>query len=256
MKTKLGEKLLKWRVIQMQEYNGPMNMALDEAVSESVRAGGQPTMRFFSWNPDCVTIGYHQSLEEEVNLEECEKRGFGVVRRLTGGGAVFHDRTGEITYSVIAPETIFPKDIIASYREICGWIIEGLGELGVKAEFKPINDVIASGKKISGNAQTRRRGVLQQHGTILYGLDIKTMFGVLKVSKEKISDKLIASVEERVTSLDRMGSSTRGEAYRALVKSFTKGKEFEFGDFTKEEINRAIDLAESKYSSREWNYQR
>ncbi len=233
-----------------------MNMALDEAVSESVRNGGAPTLRFFSWNPDCVSIGYHQSLEEEVNLEECEKRGFGVVRRLTGGGAVFHDRKGEITYSVIAPEWMFPKDIIASYREICGWIVDGLGELGVKAEFKPINDIVVNGKKISGNAQTRRGGVLHQHGTILYGLDVKTMFSVLKVSKEKISDKLIASVEERVASLDRVCGATRGEAYHALVKSFTKGKEFEFGDFTKEEINRAIDLATEKYSSREWNYQR
>lgn len=248
--------MTKWRLIQLQEYTGPMNMALDEAVSESVRHGGQPTMRFFSWNPDCVTIGYHQSPEEEVNLQECERKGFGVVRRVTGGGAVFHNRTGEITYSVIGGEELFPKDIIASYKEICGWIVDGLGELGVKAEFKPINDVIVNGKKISGNAQTRRRGVLHQHGTILYGLDVRTMFSVLKVSKEKISDKLIASVEERVTSLDRICSATRGETYHALVKSFTKNKEFEFGDFTKDEINRALDLAESKYSSREWNFQR
>lgn len=245
-----------WRVIQLQEYSGAMNMALDEAVSESVRAGGPATIRFFSWNPDCVSIGYHQSMEEEVNLQECEKRGFGVVRRLTGGGAVFHDRTGEITYSVIAKEEMFPKDIIASYKEICGWIVEGLGEIGVKAEFKPINDIIVNSRKISGNAQTRRGGVLHQHGTILYGLDIKTMFSVLKVSKEKISDKLIASVEERVTSLDRVCSATRGEAYHALVKAFTKGKHFEFGDFTKDEINRAVELAQSKYSSREWNFQR
>ena len=131
-----------------------------------------------------------------------------------------------------------------------------MGEIGIKGEFKPINDIIVNGKKISGNAQTRRRGVLHQHGTILYGLNIKTMFSVLKVSKEKISDKLIASVEERVTSLDRVCSATRGEAYHPLVKSFTKGKEFEFGDFTKDEINRALELAESKYSSREWNFQR
>ncbi len=248
---------MKWRVISLQEYPGAMNMALDEAVSEAVREGkSAPTIRFFSWNPSCVTIGYHQSLEVEVNLEECGQRGFGVVRRVTGGGAVYHDRKGEITYSVVAPEEAFPKDIIASYKQICSWIVDGLAELGVQAEFKPINDITVGGKKISGNAQTRRRGVLHQHGTVLYDLDVATMFGVLRVSKEKISDKLIKGVEERVTSLNRACGATRGECYSALLKAFTKGKEFEFGDFSKEEINRAVELAESKYSTREWNFQR
>jgi len=234
-----------------------MNMALDEAVSEGVRSGeSPPTIRFFSWSPSCVTIGYHQSFVEEVNEEECAKRGFGVVRRVTGGGAVFHDRNGELTYSVIAPEELFPKDIIASYKVICGWIVDALGHLEVAGEFKPINDIIVGGKKISGNAQTRRGGILHQHGTILYDLDVATMFSVLRVTKEKISDKLIKSVEERVTSLKRACGATRGECYSALVKAFTNGKEFKFGEFTEKEFERARELAETKYSSREWNYLR
>src|SRR3989344_3027262 len=163
---------MKWRVIPASERPGAMNMALDEAVSEGVKAGtAPPTIRFYSWNPSCVSIGYFQSIEEEVNLPECESRGVDVVRRITGGGAVYHDRNGEITYSVIAPQEMFPAGIIDSYKVICGWIIGGLSELGVQAEFKPINDVIADGKKISGNAQTRRGGVLHQLGTVLYDLD-------------------------------------------------------------------------------------
>ncbi len=243
---------MKWRVIALSEHAGALNMALDEAVAESVRSGGPPTIRFYSWNPSCITIGYHQSLQEEVRVEECRARGFDITRRITGGGAVYHDRNGELTYSVIAPESMFSKDIIASYKEICGWIISGLKHIGVESEFKPINDIIAGGKKISGNAQTRRGGVLQQHGTILYDLDVATMFTVLNVTKEKISDKLIASVEERVTSLKKVSGVTREKAYEGLVQGFTEGKEWEWGTVTDEENARAQELAVKKYATAEW----
>jgi lipoate-protein ligase A len=241
----------------MQENSGPKNMALDDAVSESVRAQTcLPTIRFYSWNPSCVTVGYHQGLLEEVNVLECEKRGFDVVRRITGGGAVYHDRQGEITYSVIGPQELFPAGIIDSYKLVCGWIVDGLQTLGIQAAFAPINDIVVGGKKISGNAQTRRGGVLQQHGTILYELDVPTMFSVLKVSKEKLSDKLVKRVEERVTCISRGCAASREQAYLALLESFTRGKKIEYGDFTMREIERAQELAKNKYSSHEWNYQR
>ncbi len=246
-----------WRVIPVEERPGGLNMALDEAVSEGVSTGETPpTIRFYSWKPSCVSIGYFQSLQEEVNLPECSARGVDVVRRITGGGAVYHDRLGEITYSVIAPQQMFPAGIIDSYRVICGWIIDGLAELGVQAEFKPINDITVGGKKISGNAQTRRGGVLHSHGTILYDLDVATMFTVLRVSKEKISDKLIASVEERVTSLKKAAGVSREECYPAIVNGFTKGKQWEFGDFTPKELERAERLAANKYGTQQWNAMR
>jgi lipoate-protein ligase A len=167
---------LKWRIIDFTENDAFMNMAIDEAVSESVAAGGPPTIRFYGWNPDAVSIGYFQSLEKEVDTARCAAEGVDVVRRRTGGGAVYHDHAGEITYSVIAKETLFPKDILASYRLICGWVMDSLALIGISPEFKPINDIIVNGKKISGNAQTRRNGVLLQHGTILYSLDVDRMF--------------------------------------------------------------------------------
>ncbi|MEM3074121.1 MAG: biotin/lipoate A/B protein ligase family protein, partial [Nitrososphaerales archaeon] len=95
-----------------------------------------------------------------------------------------------------------------SYRVICEAVVEGLKKIGISAEFKPINDIVVNGKKISGNAQTRRRGVILQHGTILLRTDIPTMFKVLRVSKEKISDKAIKAVEDRVTTIYREVSST------------------------------------------------
>jgi len=243
---------MKWRVIPYQENDAFFNMAIDEAVSEAVGSGESPaTIRFYGWNPRAVSIGYFQSLAREVDLAECRREGVDVVRRRTGGGAVFHD--SEITYSIIGPESMFPKDIIASYKEVCGALIDALGTLGINAEFKPINDITVGGKKISGNAQTRRAGVLLQHGTLLYEVDVERMFSVLRVPDEKIKDKMIASVKERVTSIRQQKGVAREEVLRALTDSFTRGKDFQEGELSRKEIARAMELAESRYGKDEWN---
>jgi lipoate-protein ligase A len=247
---------MKWRVIDYTENDASLNMAIDEAVSESVVAGGSPVIRFYGWTPAAVSIGYFQSLEKEVDLAACESAGVGFVRRRTGGGAVYHDPTGEITYSVIAKEDAFPKDIIASYRVICGWVIDSLAHLGIRSEFKPINDIITSGKKISGNAQTRRGGVLLQHGTILHSVDVDKMFSLLKVSDEKIRDKMILTVKERVTSVALQGGGSREALFRALVKGFTDGKDFAFDSLTSDELARARHLAQERYRMDSWNRMR
>ncbi|MDI6721049.1 MAG: biotin/lipoate A/B protein ligase family protein [Candidatus Aenigmarchaeota archaeon] len=247
---------MKWRIIRTEANNAFMNMAIDETVSEGVAKGGQPTIRFYKWYPSAVSIGYFQSLDEEVDAEACRLVGVDIVRRRTGGGAVYHDYNGEITYSIIGKEDVFPKGITESYREICGYIINGLAILGIHAEFKPINDIIVNGKKISGNAQTRRNGVLLQHGTILYDLDVRKMFSLLKVGKEKISDKFIQSVEERVTRVLNHSSCSLEELEKSLITGFTKNREFELGALTAEEIGMAKRLAAERYASREWNWMR
>lgn len=247
---------MKWRVIPFETWDAAMAMALDEACGESVRAGGPPTIRFWRWNPSAVSIGCFQSLEEEVNLEACKSYGVDFVRRRTGGGAVYHDYDGEITYSITAPESLFGKDITASYKQICGWLVEAFAQIGIPAEFKPINDIITNGKKISGNAQTRRNGILLQHGTILYDVDVRKMFSVLRVSQEKISDKMIAAAEERVTCVKKSSNATYDQTYRTLLAAFTEGKEWSFGAWANEELDMARELAEAKYKTREWNFQR
>ncbi len=245
---------MRWRLIGYSERDAALNMAIDEAISESVSAGGPPTVRFYGWSPPAVSIGYFQSLEKEVNTARCREEGVSVVRRRTGGGAVFHD--SEITYSVTAPEAMFPKDILASYREICGWIISSLSLLGIEATFKPINDIVAGGKKISGNAQTRRGGTLLQHGTILHSVDLERMFSLLRVSDEKIRDKMVAAARDRVTSVSSLSGASRDALYRALVRGFMEGKEFHEGELSAEESERAESLAGSRYRSREWNEMR
>lgn len=248
---------MKWRVVPLHTTSAAMAMAIDEAVSESVAAGrSPPTMRFWRWSPSAVSIGYFQGIEDEVSLDACRSSGVDVVRRRTGGGAVYHDYDGEVTYSVIGPQSEFPSGIRESYGEICGWVVKGLAELGIEASFVPINDIIVGQRKISGNAQTRREGVLLQHGTILYDLDVEKMFSLLKISKEKISDKMIQSVKDRVTRVLDYKIVSIEELYRALLKGFTEDKEFSIGSLTTDEIRRARELAETKYSDKKWNFMR
>ncbi len=248
---------MNWRVIKLETHDAHLNMAIDNALLEGIRDGTSlPTIRFYRWMPSAVSIGNFQSMRDEVDIDRCKQLGVSYVRRITGGGAVYHDNEGEITYSVTAPDSSFPKNIIESYGLICGWVISGLYDLGIDSQFAPINDIVASGKKISGNAQTRREGALLQHGTVLYKLDLKKMFSVLKVSNEKISDKLIKSVEERVTSVSERSDATLDGLYGALLKGFTAGKQYEFGTLDKDEMKRAEQLKQEIYSTDSWNFSR
>ncbi|MEM0437884.1 MAG: biotin/lipoate A/B protein ligase family protein [Candidatus Micrarchaeia archaeon] len=247
-----------WRVIPFSLNSAHMNMALDEAVLNAVADGtSPPTIRFYGWSPSAVSIGYFQSLEHEVDTAYCRRNGIDIVRRQTGGGAVFHQQDGEITYSVIAPQEIFPAGIVDSYREVCAGIIRGLEKLGITAEFRPINDICVHGRKISGNAQTRRKGVLLQHGTILYRLDLNAMFSSLKVSAEKLRDKSIKSPEDRVTCILRENPKlTFDKAYHALLDGFAQDKSWDLGDFTETELADAARLSRNKYASSEWTFWR
>jgi lipoate-protein ligase A len=251
-----------WRLIDMRIEDAPTQMAIDEAIAMArIKEKTPNTIRLYRWNPSAVSIGYFQSVEKEVNLPACEEHGVDVIRRITGGGAVYHDYDGEITYSLVAPEADpkMPADILASYELICGAIANGLATLGVEAEFKPVNDIVTRGKKISGNAQTRRHGVVLQHGTVLVDTDIRRMFQVLRVSDAKISDKLIKAVEDRVTNLRRYLGRQVGfdEARDALIKGFEETFDIALqpGELTKAE-NRLVKRLHEKYSSREWVFQR
>ena len=228
---------MRWRIVPLRTYDGFMNMAIDEAISESVSAGSPGVIRFYRWKPSAVSVGYFQSIDEEVDITECRRLGVDCVRRRTGGGAVYHDSNGEITYSLIAPETLYGPDIPASYRVICGYVVESLRHLSLEAEFNPVNDVLVHGKKISGSAQTRRGGVLLQHGTLLVRVDRKKMFRLLRVGEDKMADKAGRSVESRVTSIvDEMGEVSMEEVYQALIRGFTSGKAWDVGELAHREV--------------------
>jgi lipoate---protein ligase len=243
-------------VIELEARTGAENMAVDEAIAAGIAAGtSPPTIRFYTWKPGAVSIGFFQRLHDEVDLETCAAKGIDVVRRRTGGGAVYHDEQGEITYSLIAPESLFSKDIRASYREICGSIIAGMASLGINAEFRPINDVTVNGRKISGSAQTRRQGVLTQHGTVLYRIDRDTMFSVLRPSVKKLVDKPVDSFVKSVTCASEEGCGSIDRLYKALFTRFTTGKDWEPGRLSDTERTAVGRLVE-KYRSDAWNASR
>ncbi|MCL5008555.1 MAG: lipoate--protein ligase family protein [Candidatus Marsarchaeota archaeon] len=244
---------MKWRVISLEEHDAFSNMAIDETIMARIaNKETHPTIRFYTWEPGAVSIGRFQSMADEVNLERCRSLGIDYVRRITGGGAVYHSHGGEITYSLIAPEKLFSKGIRESYVEICSYVIKGLEVLGIHADFAPINDILVNGRKISGSAQTRRQGVLLQHGTILYKLDIHEMFSLLNVSSEKISDKAIKSAEDRVTCVSDIADVSLEGLYKALLSGFTSGIDYEISSLSKQEIDDASDLSAS-YKSAQWN---
>ncbi len=252
---------MRTRLLQTGHLSAATNMAIDETVLRRVASGeAPPTFRLYGWKPPAVSIGYFQSLVEEVDLEVCEDRGVDVVRRITGGGAVFHD--AEVTYSAIVPQNweAIPESIPESYQFICEGIVEGLKDLGIRAHFQGLNDIAVAGKKISGNAQTRRKGVVLQHGTILIDVDPEKMFTLLRVPSEKTRKKLIKSAKERVTSLNEMLSKSMDfeDVVSALAEGFEKslGLEFDRTQLIEEEMSEADELAEKKYATRDWNFMR
>ena len=238
-------------------------MAIDEAIMLAMQRGEvPPTLRLYRWRPSAVSIGTFQGLSEEVDHEYCRRNNIDYVRRLTGGGAVYHDFNGEITYSIIVPRghRLAPDNILRSYELVCSGIVEGLALLGLRAEFRPINDIVINGRKVSGNAQTRRYSCLLQHGTVLLDLDIETMFSVLKVPAEKVSDKMVSEVRQRVTSVrDALGREVSMTELRdALAEGFSSALSIELGPgaLTAEERESMQQLVREKYSTDEWNARR
>ncbi len=251
-----------WRLLLTGAKDAFTNMAIDESVLRCVSdKKSKNTVRFFQWIPSTVSIGYFQGIEEEVDLRTCKEKNVDVVRRITGGGAVFHDYNGEITYSVAVNENHpkMPKSIMESYHVLCSGLVNGFKILGLNAEFKPINDIIVNNKKISGSAHTRRFGGILQHGTILYDVNLKLMFSLLKVPNEKIRDKMIKNVEERVTSVKKeKGNIDKEKVMDAMIKGFESALDIKLvkGELTQEELRIAEELRNDKYGRKEWNFKR
>lgn len=257
----------KVRLLETGFQRAAFNMGLDEALLRAVAEGTSlSTLRFYGWKPAAVSLGYFQGLQEEIDMEACRKAGIDVVRRITGGGAVFHSH--EATYSIGLPldHPLACQNILESYRLLLCGITEGLATLGIRAEFAPINDIIVDGKKISGNAQTRKLGCILQHGTIILDVDVDQMFSVLKVPKEKSKGKLIEDIKARVTSVRSCVPSMAGAPFdtlysttvEALKKGFAKALDLEFISSAprEAEVRLANELAVSKFSSMLWTAMR
>jgi lipoate-protein ligase A len=251
----------KIRLLETGFADAYFNMGLDEAILESVSRGDSPpTLRFYGWKPKAISLGYFQGARQELDIKACAAKGVDIVRRITGGGAVFHD--SELTYSIAIPEShpLARASILDSYGWICSGLVRGFDILGLKAQFSPINDIVWDGKKISGNAQTRRLSCILQHGTVLLDVDVDEMFSLLLVPKEKAAGKMIADVKERVSSLSKaLGRKADfQEVQIAMGQGFGQALDLEFlrEEPSAAEVERALHLAKEKFSSESWIYKR
>ncbi|MGQ9759549.1 MAG: lipoate--protein ligase family protein [Candidatus Methanomethylicaceae archaeon] len=248
------------RVLRFQVHDPFYNMALDECIARCVGEGrSPPTLRLYGWSPRAVSLGYFQEVSEEVDVDFCKKNGIEIVRRITGGGAVLHTE-GELTYSFIVVDdgSYVPAYIEESYKKICSPIVNTIRRLGADGVFRPINDIEVGGKKVSGNAQTRRYGAVLQHGTLLLSVDY-SLLSALRPRVEKLREKGISKVSGRVTTLEEvLGTKiSREEVAEIMAEEFSKffGIGVYEGEVTDRESELSLDLI-SKYRSKEWTFRR
>ncbi|BDR54257.1 lipoate--protein ligase A [Bombiscardovia apis] len=200
-------------------------LALDLALAEAVQAGIQPpTLRVWQWSSPAVVIGRFQSLSSEVDVDQAHQRGFTIVRRVTGGGAMFAQPSNIITYSLYLPiAAVQGLDASWTYRLCDLWLVEGLNRLGIHAGWSGMNDIASSRGKIGGAAERRlppkqgESGALLHHDMLSYDIDTQAMLQVLKVSDEKMRDKAVPSAQARVDPLKRQTSLSKRQLVEALV---------------------------------------
>lgn len=243
-----------WRLIILKTVDCYTRCAIDEALLKSVGECKSPnTLRFLSIKPPSVSIGYFQRIRDVVNVEECRKLNIDIARRPSGGGAIYQDYRGEITYAIIVKshdELVKGLDIEETYSKLLQWLINALRKLGLNAKHKPPNDIVINGKKISGNAQSRKYGAILQHGTILIKTYKNIMAKVLKVNSEKL-EKITGIEDELKRKIDR------NMLIKELVKNFKETYDIELvrSGFTEYEA-KLIEELRKKYSSPEWIFKR
>jgi len=241
-----------------------MNMAVDEAVLRARIENIVPnTLRFYCWMPSAVSMGKFQSVGNEVQLENCRRHGVGVVRRITGGGAVYHAAEDEVTYSVIAGKgDLGAKDIADVYARIYAGLAEAIKILGMTADFnegdaKVCPNLTVNGKKISGSAQCHKNGVVLQHGTLLLKVNLEKMFTFLRVPWAKTCMETVDVAKHKITSIgEELGNDVSvAEVNWALVEGFRKSLNVKLvdGELTPYERELAEKLCKEKYATDDWN---
>ena len=230
-------------------------MALDQVYAEALsqhRRG--PTLRIWEWGAPAVVIGSYQSLSNEVDLEAAERHGITVVRRISGGGAMFVEPGNTITYSLVVPGSLVDgMSFEESYEFLDSWVLTALGELGIKATYVPINDITSPAGKIAGAAQKRLTdGTVLHHVTMAYDIDADKMMEVLRIGREKMSDKGTTSANKRVDPLRSQTHLPREEIVRAFVDSFAHQHGLTRSRVSPEEEARAEELVRTKFATPEW----
>ncbi|MFD3457798.1 biotin/lipoate A/B protein ligase family protein [Streptomyces sp. NPDC058691] len=249
-----------WQLIREAPQSPELHMALDEVITAEVAAGRRPpTLRVWEWGAPAVIIGSFQSLRNEVDPQGAERHGITVVRRISGGGAMFVEPGNTITYSLSVPASLVSGLSFAdSYAYLDDWVLEALGDMGIKAWYQPLNDIATDAGKIAGAAQKRvvgpdgGAGAVLHHVTMSYDIDADKMLEVLRIGREKLSDKGTGSAKKRVDPLRRQTGLPRQTVIDRMVDSFRARYGLTTGQVTAEELARAEELAATKFGTPEW----
>ncbi|MCO6224160.1 lipoate--protein ligase family protein [Staphylococcus epidermidis] len=272
-----------WNFINTGSKNPYYNMAMDEALLNFVSRGEiDPVIRFYTWNPATLSIGYFQRLQKEIDIDKVKEKGYGLVRRQTGGRGVLHDK--ELTYSVIVPESHpnMPSTVTEAYKIISQGLLEGFKNLGFETYFaiprskeerdklkQPRSSVcfdapswyelVVEGRKIAGSAQTRQKGVILQHGSILQDIDIDDLFDMFKFKNERLKAKMKENFVQKAVAINDISNQhiTLNEMENAFEAGFKKGLNIDFKplELTEKQIEEVQEL-EEKYLSEAWMYRK
>jgi lipoate-protein ligase A len=270
-----------WRLIPEEMQDGAMAMAFDEAAAETVASGGPATVRLYRWMPSTLSLGYGTDASV-VDWDFCEKWNITVTRRPTGGGAIYHDTTGDIAYSIIAPADEYPGDVTECYRAFMQPILDAFDACDIDVSFAdeerealwspscylraidPAHDLTGpDGRKIAGNAQYRTRDAIVQHGSLTFDVDAEKHLGCFEdppVTPEEFEDRVCGAVEsveyeETVeTGLGNFGGYDlqRSRLVAELEDALAEWAGAEKGEWTDAEWDRAKEISGGKYRTDEW----
>jgi lipoate---protein ligase len=238
--------------IDNKGINDPrINLAIEEYALKNLDIN--ETYLLFYINEPSIIIGKNQNTIEEINTEYVEKNGIHVVRRLSGGGAVYHD-LGNLNFSFITKDD---GESFHNFRKFTEPVVAALKKLGVNAELSGRNDLTVEGRKISGNAQFSTKGRMFSHGTLMLDSEIENVVSALRVKKDKIESKGIKSIRSRVANISEfLEESISMEQFRSLLLEYIFGgadqiEEYKLTDEDWEKINQ---LSQERYQNWDWNY--
>lgn len=245
---------LDWKLIPGAPTAPLMNMALDEVLAERVGQGERPpTLRIWGWSRPCIVLGRFQSVRNEVDEAAAARADVQIVRRISGGGAMFIEPEGAITWSIYAPQDLVKGLTFAeSYAHFDSWVIAALRDLGIDAWYEPLNDITSTGGKIGGAAQSRRSGAVLHHTTMAYDMNIPLMTDVLRIGREKLSDKGVKSADRRVGPLRQQTSLPRQTIIDHMVRHFADQFGLQEDALSRQEIAEAESRVKDRFGTPAW----
>jgi len=259
---------LDWRLIDEETHDGATNMALDEVAAETAAAGGPATIRLFRWRPSTLSLGYNQD-PETVDWEYCRTAGVGVTRRPTGGGAIYHDHDGDLSYAIAVPADAAPGDLHETYERLCEPIVDAFERLGVPVRFAeaerpalhrpacylraldPAHDLVGpDGRKLAGNAQFRRREAVVQHGSMSVSLRPERHCAPFTADLDP------EAFADRVGAIDEYVDRSRRAVVATVAETLAEWADADPGTWTDAERERAAEIEAAKFGTEAWTRER